>query len=69
MRSSKVVDQEALEKIEELIQKYKYNWGKEPDLNCRPPGMTQEKFVVVLEYIVETGESVLAGWNQCFKHS
>lgn len=61
-----MVDQEAMEKIERLLQKYQQNWGKEVDLNCVPAGMTQEKFAVVLERIVETGESVLTGWNQCF---
>ncbi|MDE7202583.1 MAG: hypothetical protein K2O91_11950, partial [Lachnospiraceae bacterium] len=61
-----MIDQKALEKIEGLLQKYRYNWGKEVDLNCMPPGMTQEKFVVVLERIVETGESVLVGWNNFF---
>ena len=61
-----MVDQKTLEKIEELSQKYKYNWGIEIDLNCMPSGITQEKLVVVLERIVETGESVLVGWNKCF---
>ena len=61
-----MVNQEALEKIEELLQKYKYNWGIDIDVNYIPPGMTQEKLVVVLEGIVETGESVLVGWNKCF---
>lgn len=61
-----MVDQGSLEKIEELLQKYKYNWGKEVDFNCVPPGMTQEKLVIVLERIVKTGESILAGWDKCF---
>ena len=61
-----MMDQKTLEKIEELSQRYKYNWGREIDLNCMPSGITQEKLVVVLERIVETGESVLVGWNKCF---
>ena len=61
-----MMEQKTLEKIEELSQKYKYNWGREIDLNCMPSGITQEKLVVVLERIVETGESVLVGWNKCF---
>lgn len=60
----KVVEQDVLEKIEELMQKYKYNWGKEVDLNCVPAGMTQEKLLAVLERIAETGESILVGWNK-----
>lgn len=46
------------------MQKYQYNWGKEVDLNCVPAGMTQEKLLAVLERIVETGESILVGWNK-----
>ena len=61
-----MVNQEALEKIEELLQKYKYNWGTELEMTYLPPGITQEKLVVVLERIAETGESVLVGWNKCF---
>lgn len=61
-----MVNQEALKIIEELMQQYKFNWGKEVVLDYMIPGMTQEKFVVVLERIVETGESVLVGWNKCF---
>lgn len=38
-----MVDQEALDKIEKLLQRYKHNWGKEVDLNAVPLGMSQEK--------------------------
>lgn len=62
----KVVNQEALDKIDELSQEYKNNWGREPDFICQLGFMTQEDMVVVLERIVETGESVLVGWNKCF---
>lgn len=61
-----MINQEALEKVGELLEKYKFNWGKEVDLNCIPSGISQEKFIVVLERIVETGESVLVGWNKCY---
>ena len=61
-----MIDQEVLKKVEELLEKYKYNWGREVDLNCMPPGISQEKFIVVLERIVETGESILVGWNKCY---
>lgn len=62
----KMVDQEAISRAEELMQKYEYNWGKKPELICIPRSVTQEKFVEVMEYIVETGESFLVGWNKCF---
>ena len=61
-----MIDQESLDKIEKLLEKYKYNWKREVDLNCMPPGISQEKLVVVLERIVETGESILVGWNKCY---
>ena len=61
-----MIDQEVLKKVEELLEKYKYNWGREVDLNCMPSGISQEKFIVVLERIVETGESILVGWNKCY---
>jgi len=47
----RMVNQAALEKIEELLQEYKYNWGKEADLTCIPAGMSQEKLVEVLERV------------------
>ncbi len=61
-----MTDKETFKKSEELLQKYKYNWNKEVDLSCIPSEMTQEKFLVVLERIAETGESILVGWNKCF---
>ena len=61
-----MVNQEVLEQIEELLQKYKYNWGKEVELKNTISCMSQEQLVVVLEHIVETGESVLVGWDKCF---
>ena len=61
-----MLNQETLEKIEALQKKYKDIWGKEIDMNYTIPGMSQEKLVVVLERIVETGESILVGWNKCF---
>ena len=59
-------DRKNLERIEELTMYYEYNWGKKIELDSFPPGLTQEKYIVVLERIVETGESVLVGYNKCF---
>ncbi len=59
-----MVNQNVLEKTDALLQKYKERWGRDVCLNYLPPEMTQEKLVVVLERIVETGESVLVGWNK-----
>lgn len=65
-RGTQVVNKEAIRKAEELMEKYEYNWGKKIEINYFPPSMTQEKFVVVLERIVETGESLLVGYEKCF---
>lgn len=64
-----MIDQELIDIAEELMQKYEYNWGKKLETKSMPRGMTQEKFVVVMERIVETGESILVGWNKCFPSS
>lgn len=61
-----MINEEALNRIEELSKLYKFNWGKEVDKIGMSLGMSQEKLVIVLERIVETGESILVGWNKCF---
>lgn len=58
---------ETLERIEILQKIYEKNWGKQPDLLDRPAGMTQDDLAEVLERIVETGESLLVGWEKCRK--
>ena len=61
-----MINGEALKRIDELMEQYEINWGRKPEFNHIPPGMTQEKMVIVMERIVETGESILVGWNKCF---
>lgn len=61
-----MLNQENTERIANLMKQYEHNWGKEVVLDYIIPGVTQEKLIIVLEYIVETGESVLVGWNKCF---
>ena len=53
-----------LEKIEILERKYKENWGKDVALTALPSIITQEDLAEVLERIVETGESVLVGFEK-----
>ena len=59
---------EATQKAETFMRLYARRWGKPVSLDVIPPGMTQEKFAAVMEYIVETGDSVLVGWNKLFLH-
>lgn len=59
---------ESYSEIESLLEKYRYNWGKDVDLSIIIPGLTQEKLLIILRYIVETGDSLLVGYNKCFKN-
>lgn len=60
---TKMINVEALEKVRILEQKYKETWGINVDYTIIPSEMTQEKLVDVLERIVETGESISAGFS------
>ena len=62
-----MVNEEALKKIEQLGLQYERNWGKKVDYSILPPHITQDTMVLILERIVETGESILVGWNQIKK--
>lgn len=59
-----MINREAMKRVDELLAQYKFNWGKEVDFSVIPPRLTQEKLVVVLERIVETGESLLVGYEK-----
>ncbi|MGN0700811.1 MAG: hypothetical protein ACI4J8_07420 [Oscillospiraceae bacterium] len=59
-----MIDVEISKKIKELSLLYKQRWGKEPDYTIVPKGITQEVLLKVLERIVDTGESILVGWNK-----
>ena len=62
-----MTNQETLNQIKILEQRYLENWGKEVDYIVLPVGLTQEKLVKILEIIVETGESILVGFNKINK--
>lgn len=57
-----MINEEALQKIEQLNLQYEKNWGKKVDYSILPPNISQEKLVLILGRIVETGESILVGW-------
>lgn len=62
-----MMNQETLNQIKTLEQKYLENWGKEVDYTILPVGITQEQLVKILERIVKTGESILVGFNKIEK--
>lgn len=59
-------DPDVIEKLDTLRELYKYRWEKDVDYTILPSGMTQEDLVIVLERIVDTGESILVGYDKCF---
>ncbi len=61
-----MINEEAITQIQLLEQKYEHNWGRKVDYTVLPQGLSQEKLTVILERIVDTGESVLVGWNRVF---
>ena len=61
-----MIDPNALEQINTLCEIYKYRWGKEVDYTILPRGIDQEKMVTILKRIVDTGESILVGYNKLF---
>ena len=56
--------QERLDRIQELLDLYEYNWGQKLQIPTRPPGMHQGLMIETLKRIVETGESLLVGYNK-----
>ena len=62
------LNEEMLKQIKILEEQYEYNWGKKVDYIILPKGMTLETLALTLERIVETGESILVGYNKIRAH-
>ena len=61
-----MINEEAIKHIELLEREYEHNWGKKVDYTVLPRGVSQEKLAVILERIVDTGESILVGWDKIY---
>jgi len=61
-----MINVEALKEIERLSEVYEQRWGSPVCLLIQPRGFTQERLVVVLERIIDTGESILVGYDKIF---
>ena len=57
-----LINEEGIRQIELLEQEYEHNWGKS-GLYSYTPGIIAGKIAVILERIVDTGESIL-GYNK-----
>lgn len=61
-----MINQDTINIMNQLNQKYYDTWGCQVNYSIIPPGMTQEKCVKVLERIVLTGESLLVGYKKLY---
>ena len=61
-----MIDEAAMNKINELSEQYKERWGKEVDLIGMPNNTDQTKMVRILERIVDTGESIIVGYDKTY---
>ena len=63
-----LIDDSALEKIEELSKLYKETWGREIDLSLRQnlKGMTQQKMVKCIELMIEDNISLIVAYAKLF---
>ena len=59
-----LIDDSALEKIEELSKLYKETWEREIDLSLWPnlKGMTQQKMVKCIELMIEDNISLIVAY-------
>ncbi len=57
---------DTLKKLNNLCELYKNRWGKEVDYTALPLTVSQENLLIILERIVDTGESVLVGYDKIF---
>lgn len=61
-----MINPDTLEQLNSLCELYKHRWGREVDYTVLPRPITQEKLLIILERIVDTGESILVGENKIF---
>ena len=61
-----MINEEAIKQIELLALEYERNWGKKVDYTILPRGISQEQLAIILERIVDTGESILVCWNKIY---
>lgn len=55
-----------LEKMKEYKEIYRKRWGQDVDYTIMPSSMTQEQLLVVMERIIDTGESILVAYVKIF---
>ena len=53
-----------LQELNKLSALYEKRWGKKVDYIGMPSNISQERLLLVLRYIVDTGDSVLVGFQK-----
>jgi hypothetical protein len=56
-----MVNIEVLQELHKLATLYEERWGKEVDYVGMPSTISQQRLLLILRYIVDTGDSVLVG--------
>lgn len=59
-----MINDSALQEIAKLEEIYKARWQTVVDISLLPPGITQERYCLILRRIIDTGESCLVGYNK-----
>ena len=61
-----MINPDTLAQLNNLCELYKHRWGKEVDYTILPRSISQEKLLIILERIVDTGESIPVGYNKIY---
>lgn len=59
-----MINVEVMKEIIELCSKYEKRWNKPVDFVGLPSTLYQERFLLIMRYIVNTGDSILVGYQK-----
>ena len=59
-----MINTEVMKEITELCAKYEKRWNKPVDFVGLPATLYQERFLLIMRYIVDTGDSILVGYQK-----
>ena len=62
-----MIDVEMMQEAIKLGKLYESRWGKEVDFVGMPPNLGQHNLLLVMRLIVDTGDSVLVGYQKIKK--
>ena len=60
-RASTMINIEVMQELHELSLLYEARWGKDVDYVGMPTTISEKRLLLILRYIVDTGDSVLVG--------